>query len=41
MAQPNDELLDEAEAMFVVNAARTLLHYMDAKISNSIAVDAE
>lgn len=32
LAHANDELLGEAEAMLVVNAARTLLHYFDAAL---------
>jgi hypothetical protein len=34
VAHPNEELLDEAEAMLVVNAIRTLLHYLDSKLRN-------
>jgi len=32
MAHPNEVLLDEPEAMLVVNAARTLLHYLNMKL---------
>ncbi len=32
MAHPTNELLGEAEAMLVINAVRTLLHYFDAKL---------
>lgn len=32
LAHPNDALLNEAEAMLAVNAARTLLHYFDAVV---------
>ena len=32
VAHPNEELLQNAEAMLVINAARTLLHYLDAKL---------
>lgn len=32
MAHPNKELLDAPEAMLVINAARTILHYLDAKL---------
>jgi hypothetical protein len=32
LAHPNEELLEEAEAMLVVNAARTLLHYLNSKL---------
>jgi hypothetical protein len=35
VAHPNKELLDAPEAMLVINAARTLLHYLDAKLSAS------
>lgn len=35
VAHPNDELLDEPEAMLVINCARTLLHYLDCKLSGS------
>ena len=34
VAHPNAALLDQPEAMFVVNAARTILHYLDAKLSS-------
>lgn len=30
-AHPNEEILDEAEAMLVINSVKTLLHYLDAK----------
>jgi hypothetical protein len=32
LAHPNPVLLDEPEAMLVINAARTVLHYLDAKL---------
>lgn len=32
-AHPNPDLLGPAEAMMVINAVRTLLHYVDAKLS--------
>jgi hypothetical protein len=32
MAHANATLLDEPEAMLVINAVRTLLHYLNAKI---------
>ena len=32
LAHPNVDLLPEAEAMLVINAVRTLLHYLDAKV---------
>jgi hypothetical protein len=31
-AHPNSELLDEPEAMLAINAARTILHYVDARV---------
>lgn len=33
VAHPNPQLLDEPEAMLVINAARTILHYLDTKLS--------
>jgi hypothetical protein len=33
VAHPNRELLDEPEARLVINIGRTVLHYLDAKIS--------
>lgn len=33
MAHPNKELLDHPEAALVVNMARTILHYIDMKLS--------
>jgi hypothetical protein len=32
VAHPNRELLGEPEAMLVINAARTILHYLDGKL---------
>ncbi len=32
VAHPNDKLLDDAEAMLMVNATRTLFHYLNAKV---------
>lgn len=32
VAHPNEELLEEAEATLAINAIRTLLHYLEAKI---------
>ncbi len=32
VAHPNANLLDEHEAMLVINVAKTLLHYLDAKL---------
>lgn len=34
VAHPNEELLDEPEAVLVINAIRSLLQYIDSKISN-------
>lgn len=35
IAHPNKELLEKDEAMLVINTARTLLHYLDAKFSDA------
>ena len=35
VAHPNPVLLDPAEAMLAINLARTLLHYLDSKLSPS------
>jgi hypothetical protein len=32
IAHPNTDLLEKDEAMLVINAARTMLHYLDAKL---------
>ena len=32
LAHPNDSLLDEPEAMLVINSIRTLLHYLNSKL---------
>lgn len=32
LAHPNDALLDDSEAMLVINGVRTLLHYLDSKL---------
>ncbi|MBD2294034.1 abortive infection family protein [Anabaena sphaerica FACHB-251] len=32
LAHPNEDLLEKNEAMLVINVARTLLHYLDAKL---------
>jgi hypothetical protein len=32
VAHPNDDLLEEPEAMLVINAVRTLLHYLNSRI---------
>ena len=34
VAHPNESLLDKDEALLVINATRTILHYLDAKFSN-------
>jgi hypothetical protein len=33
LAHPNEDLLSEPEAMLVINVVRTLLHYLEAKLS--------
>jgi len=33
VAHPNEKLLEQPEAMLVINAARTILHYLDAKLA--------
>jgi hypothetical protein len=33
VAHPNEELLGDAEAHLVINVGRTLLNYLDAKLS--------
>ena len=35
VAHPNKNLLERDEALLVINAARTLLHYLDAKLGHS------
>jgi hypothetical protein len=35
VAHPNDELLEEPEAMLVTNAIRTLLHYVNSRVGAS------
>jgi hypothetical protein len=35
VAHPNDDLLEAPEATLAINAARTILHYLDAKLSAS------
>jgi hypothetical protein len=32
VAHPNEKLLDEPEAMLVINAVQTILHYIDARL---------
>ncbi len=36
IAHPNEELLDAPEAMLVINAVRTLFHYIDSKIGTGM-----
>lgn len=38
VAHPNENLLGHEEAMLFINAARTILHYLEAKISPSLGV---
>jgi hypothetical protein len=33
LAHPNEALLDEAEAVLFINAARTTLQYLDSKLN--------
>jgi hypothetical protein len=33
VAHPNDQLLDDDEAMLVINVTRSVLHYLDSKLS--------
>jgi hypothetical protein len=35
LAHPNDAVLEEAEAMLVINGARTLLHYLNSKLGGA------
>ena len=35
VAHPNEQLLEPAEAMLVINIVRTLLHYIDGRIADS------
>jgi hypothetical protein len=34
LAHPNESVLEEAEAMLVINGVRTLLHYLDSKLGS-------
>jgi Abortive infection C-terminus len=34
LAHPNESLLDEPEAMLVINAVKTLMTYLEARVSN-------
>jgi hypothetical protein len=34
LAHPNDQVLAEPEAMLAINAARSLLHYLDQRVAN-------
>jgi hypothetical protein len=38
LAHPNDVLLDESEAVLFINAARTTLQYLDAKLSSATSI---
>jgi hypothetical protein len=38
LAHPNDALLDDPEAMLVINTVRTLLHYVNAKLERAGAM---
>lgn len=40
VAHPNATLLEEPEAMLVVNSVRTVLHYLDAKLRRHAEGDA-
>jgi hypothetical protein len=35
VAHPNEELLDNDEAMLFINAARTVLQYLDVKLRSN------
>lgn len=35
VAHPNEKLLEEPEAMLVINCVRTLLHYLDSKVEST------
>lgn len=37
MVHPNEQLLDESDAMLVINCTKTLLHYLDKKLGKAIA----
>ena len=39
VAHANDTLIDQADAMLVVNAVRTILHYLDARLGGTLIVD--
>jgi len=41
MAHPQNELLDQPEAMLVIHATRTVLHYLNARMQQSAAVQIE
>jgi hypothetical protein len=38
VAHPNDFLIGKHEAILAINAARTMLHYLDAKLSDGISL---
>jgi hypothetical protein len=35
LARPNEELLDQDEALLVINLGRSLLRYLDAKLKSA------
>lgn len=37
LAHPNEELLDQEEALLVINLARSLLRFLDAKLKSTAA----
>ena len=39
VAHPNTELLEETEAMLVINVTRSILHYLDAKLSAGVGLE--
>lgn len=39
IAHPNEDVLDEPEAILVINAIRTLLNYFEVRIKNSANKD--
>lgn len=41
VAHPNNELLEQDEAVLVINAARTILHYLNAKFSKFLKMKIE
>jgi hypothetical protein len=41
IAHPNENLLEKDEALLVINASKTILHYLDAKMSISLKIATE